>query len=222
MHDSTGITSPSLSLSLSPPQLLSSVECTNLYHRVVSLNFEQDICACFWHSSVAAEFSRHVAAHELQLCPINQPNSHWCCTLLLRPHPPHWNITGQSWTQLPEENMQVEAGTGHPASTWTSMQRWNWGHQHPAGAETEISTGAEECERQQRLLRCSSNKGEAKDRVSSLLDRDGEEEMMKCTEKPEVLNAFFAPVFSGKISSQVSHTPEATLWGKKHYQSQTN
>lgn len=117
--------------------------------------------------------------------------------------------------------MQVEAGTGHPGSTWTSMQRWNQGEQHPGGAETEISTGVEERERQQRLLRCNSNKREAKDRVSSQLDRDGEEEM-KCTEKPEVLNAFFAPVFSGKISSQVSHTPEATLWGKKHYQSQTN
>lgn len=105
--------------------------------------------------------------------------------------------------------MQVEAGTGHPGSTWASMQSWNRGDQHPGGAESENSTGAEQCERQQRLLRCSSNKREAKDRVSSLLDRDGEEEMLKCTEKPEVLNAFFAPVFSGKISSQVSHTPEA-------------
>lgn len=88
------------------------------------------------------------------------------------------------------------------------MQRLNQEDQCPGGAE--ISTGVEECERQQRPHRYSSNKREAKDRVSSLLDRDGEEEMMKCTEKHEVLNAFFAPAFSGKISSQVSHTPEAS------------
>lgn len=103
---------------------------------------------------------------------------------------------------------------------WTSMQRWNHEDQHPGGAETEISTGVEECERQQRLHRYSSNKREAKDTVSSLLDRDGEGEMMKCTEKREVLNVFFAS--SSQISSPVSHTPEAMLWGKKHYQSQTN
>lgn len=102
------------------------------------------------------------------------------------------------------------------------MQGWNQEDQRLSGVETEISTGIEECERQQKLHKSSSNKREAKDRVSSLLARAGEEEIMKCTEKPEVLNAFFAPVFSGKISSQVSHTPEATLWGKKHYQSQTN
>lgn len=123
------------------------------------------------------------------------------------------NLTGQSWTRLPRENLQVGAERGHPGSTWThwtSTQRWNQEDQCPGGVETEISTGAEECEGQQKLHRYSSNKREAKDRVSSLLDRDGEEEMMKCTEKHEVLYAFFAPVFCGKISSQVSHTPEAT------------
>lgn len=81
------------------------------------------------------------------------------------------------------------------------MQGWNQEDQHPGGVETEISTGLEECERQQRLHRYSSNKRETKDRVSSLLGRDGEEELMKCTEKHEVLIAFFASVFSGKISS---------------------
>lgn len=86
------------------------------------------------------------------------------------------------------------------------MQRWNQEDQHPGGVETEISTGVEECEKQQRFHRYSSNKREAKVRVSSLLDRDGEEEMMKCTEKHEVLNAFFAPAFSGKISSGVPHS----------------
>lgn len=87
------------------------------------------------------------------------------------------------------------------------MQRWNQEDQGPGGVETEVSTGAEECEGQQSLHRYSSNKREAKGRV---LDGDGEEEMIKCTEKHEVLNAFFAPVFCSKMSSQVSHTPEAT------------
>lgn len=50
--------------------------------------------------------------------------------------------------------------------------------------------------------------------MSSLLNRDGEE-VVKGTEKHEVLVAFFALVFTGKISSQVSHTPEARLWGKE-------
>lgn len=113
----------------------------------------------------------------------------------------------------------METGTDHPGSTWTqwtSKQGWNQEDQHPGGVETEISTGLEECERQQRLHRYSSNKRETKDRVSSLLGRGGEEELMKCTEKREVLIAFFASVFFGKISSQVSHTPEATVWGRKH------
>ena len=39
--------------------------------------------------------------------------------------------------------------------------------------------------------------------------------MTKGTEKHEVLIAAFALVFTGKISSQVSHTPEARLWGKE-------
>lgn len=113
-------------LSLPLSQLLSSIECTNLYHRVVSLTSEQDICACFWHSSVAAVFSlysRHVAAHELQSCPINQPNSHWWCRLLLRIHLPRATQTSEdSWSQLPRANMQVEAGIAHPGSTWTTGQ----------------------------------------------------------------------------------------------------
>lgn len=51
-------------------------------------------------------------------------------------------------------------------------------------------------------------------RGSSLLNRDGEE-ATKGTEKHEVLIAFFALVFTGKISSQVSCTPEARLRGKE-------
>ena len=40
------------------------------------------------------------------------------------------------------------------------------------------------------------------------MNRNGDE-VTKSTEKQEVLIAFFALVFTGKISSQVSHTPEA-------------
>lgn len=69
-----------------------------------------------------------------------------------------------------------------------------------------VETG-EECERQQGLHRYSTKKRKTKDRVSSLLNRDGDE-VMKGTEKHA---AFFSLVFMGKISSQVSHTPEARL-----------
>lgn len=72
----------------------------------------------------------------------------------------------------------------------------------------------EECKRQHGLHRYSTKKRKTKDRVSSLLNRDGDE-VMKGTEKHEVLAAFFSLVFTGKISSQVSHTPEARLWGKE-------
>lgn len=50
--------------------------------------------------------------------------------------------------------------------------------------------------------------------MSSLLNRNGEE-VTKGTENHEVLIAFFALAFAGKISSQVSCTPEARLWRKE-------
>jgi len=81
-----------------------------------------------------------------------------------------------------------------------------------AGKEDRCSDGVEtgeECESQQGLHRYSINKRKTKDRVSSLLMNRNGDEVTKSTEKQEVLIAFFALVFTGKISSQVSHTPEA-------------
>lgn len=107
--------------------------------------------------------------------------------------------------------MQVEADTSHPGSTWThcpSMQGWDQEDQFSDRDET-----GEECERQQGLTGTAPAKGRQK-KVSSLLNRNGEE-MTKGTEKHEVLIAFFALAITGKISSQVSCTPEVRLWGKE-------
>lgn len=61
------------------------------------------MCLFLTHSSAAAVFnlySRRVAACELQLCPVNQPNSHWCCTLQLALHLPHVTQTLQDSLEL--------------------------------------------------------------------------------------------------------------------------
>lgn len=198
-------------LSLSLTQLLSSVECTDLYHRVVSLNSEQDICACFWHSSVAAVFnlySRHVAAHELQLHPINQPNLHWCCCsdfthpVLLKPHR----------TVLNSAVKRKHAGGSRdrpPWTHWTNMQRWNQEDQHPGGVETEISTGVEECEKQQRFHRYSSNKREAKDRVSYCWTGMVRKKWLNAQKNMRYWMPSLPQPFLARFP-QVSHTPEGS------------
>lgn len=228
VHDSTGITIALTVLSLSP----SAFEQCRMHKPVpqggVTKLWTRYMCLFLAHSSVAAVFnpySRRVAAHELQLCHINQPNSHWCWTLQLRLLPPR----AQTWQDRLElsckektcrckqeqATQEAHGPTGQACrdgirkiKTQVELKlKFPWDLRIVKGSEGFTGTAA--------------TKGRPKT-VSSLLDRDGEEEIMKCTEKHEVLSAFFASVFSGKISSQVSHTPEATLWGKKHYQSHTN
>lgn len=126
--------------------------------------------------------------------------------LQLNLNPSHATQTSQNTLELSYKKKTCK--TSYPEARGPTAQACRDGIrkiQRSDGFET-----GEECERQQGLHRYSTNKRKTKDRVSSLLNRDGDE-VTKCTEKHEVLIAFFALVFTGKISSQVSRTPEARL-----------
>lgn len=107
MHDSTGITPWLLqsfpSLSFSPSAFKQCRMHKPVPQGGVTKLWTRCMCLFLTHSSVAAAFnlySRHVAAYELQLCPINQPNSYWCCTLQLTLHLPHITQTLQDSLEL--------------------------------------------------------------------------------------------------------------------------
>lgn len=197
MHDSTGITIALTVLSLSLSLPLSAFKQGRMHKPVpqggVTKLWTRYMCLFLTHSSVAAVFNLYRQACCSTWAPI-KPHKSAKFTLMLHiaaqtsSTPCYSNLMGQSWIQLQRQNVQEETGTGHPGSTWThwtSMQGWNQEDQHPGGVETDISTGLEECDRQQRLHRYSSDRRES--RVSLLLDRDGEEELMKCTENVRYL-----------------------------------